>query len=169
MSEEIFDVVNDQDEVIGRRPRSEVHRLKLQHRAVHVLVFNAKGELFLQKRAMCKEDFPGTWDSSASGHLEAGEEYDDCAVREVREELGYELDSTPARLFKVASCPQTGYEHVWVYRCQAEGPFHLQAEEIDEGGWFTPSHINRWLTERPGEFAGGFQELWKRYQTTGRG
>ena len=48
MPEEIFDVVNDRDEVIGQKSRSEIHRLKLNHRAVHVLVFNARGELFLQ-------------------------------------------------------------------------------------------------------------------------
>ena len=55
MPEEIFDVVNDRDEVIGQKSRSEIHRLKLNHRAVHVLVFNARGELFLQKRSMKKD------------------------------------------------------------------------------------------------------------------
>src|SRR3989442_704060 len=88
MSEEIFDVVNEGDEVIGQKPRSEIHRLNLKHRAVHVLVFNARGELFLQKRSMKKDCFPGAWDSSASGHLDTGESYDACAVRELREELG---------------------------------------------------------------------------------
>src|SRR5688572_31217226 len=88
MAEEIFDVVNERDEVIGQKPRSEIHRLKLKHRAVHVLVFNSKGQLFLQKRSMTKDCFPGTWDSSASGHLDCGEEYDACARRELREELG---------------------------------------------------------------------------------
>ena len=51
MSEEIFDVVDDRDEVIGQAPRSEVHRRQLRHRAVHVLVLNARGEIFLQKRS----------------------------------------------------------------------------------------------------------------------
>ena len=72
MVEEIFDVVNERDEVIGQKPRSEIHRLKLNHRAVHVLVFNSRRELFLQKRSMKKDCFPGTWDSSASGHLASG-------------------------------------------------------------------------------------------------
>ena len=81
MSEEIFDIVDERDEVVGRRPRSEVHRLGLQHRAVHVLVFNARGELFLQKRSMQKDCFPGAWDSSAAGHLDSGESYDDFPGR----------------------------------------------------------------------------------------
>ncbi len=82
MTEEIFDVVNERDEVIGRRARSEVHRLGLLHRAVHVLVFNARGDIFLQKRSLNKDRQPGVWDSSASGHLDTGESYDAGAVRE---------------------------------------------------------------------------------------
>jgi isopentenyldiphosphate isomerase len=58
MSEEIFDIVNERDEVIGRLPRSQVHREGRKHRAVHVLVFNARGEIFLQKRSMAKDTFP---------------------------------------------------------------------------------------------------------------
>ena len=55
MSEEIFDVVNERDEVVGQNPRREVHALGLRHRAVHVLVFNARGEIFLQKRSLKKD------------------------------------------------------------------------------------------------------------------
>ena len=87
MTEEIFDVVDSNDQVIDQRPRSEVHRLGLLHRAIHLLVFNSKGELFLQKRSMKKDCFPGTWDSSASGHVDSGEDYDICALREHLEEL----------------------------------------------------------------------------------
>jgi 16S rRNA (adenine1518-N6/adenine1519-N6)-dimethyltransferase len=92
MSEEIFDVVNDRDEIVGRQSRREVHRLGLKHRAVHVVLFNGRGEIFLQKRSMKKDCFPGAWDSSASGHLDVGESYDACAVRELREELGLECN-----------------------------------------------------------------------------
>src|ERR1051326_1260053 len=133
MAEEIFDVVNERDEVIGQRPRSEIHRLKLNHRAVHILVFNSRGELFLQKRSRQKDCFPGAWDSSASGHLASGEDYDACAVRELREEIGLELFAPLERLFKVDARPETGQEFVWVYRCAAEGPFRLAPEEIERG------------------------------------
>ena len=97
MAEEIFDVVNERDEVIGRAPRSEVHARGLRHRATHVLVFNPRGEVFLQKRSIMKDRQPGMWDSSASGHLNSGEGYDACAVREVREELGVTLAHPPER------------------------------------------------------------------------
>src|SRR4029077_17544623 len=116
MSEEIFDVVNDRDEIIGRLPRSEVHRDGHKHRAVHVLVFNARGEVFLQKRSMTKDTFPGAWDSSCSGHLDSGEDYDTGAVRELREELGLLVPAPPRRLFKIEAGAPTGQEFVWVYR-----------------------------------------------------
>src|SRR5690349_22495761 len=114
MSEEIFDVVNELDEVVGKRQRSEVHRLGLMHRAVHVLVFNARGEIFLQKRSMKKDRQAGLWDSSASGHVDSGEDYDACAVRELREEIGLVLTRPPERLFKINANEETDQEFVWV-------------------------------------------------------
>src|SRR5579859_6588548 len=148
MSEEIFDVVNEHDEVIDHRPRSEVHRRGLMHRAVHVLVFNGRGQVFLQKRSMSKDRQPGLWDSSASGHLDTGETYDACAVRELREEIGLSLAGPPERLFKLAASSDTDQEHVWVYRCSAEGPFTLHPEEIECGGWFDPGAVARWMKSR---------------------
>ena len=64
--EELFDVVDADDNVIGVGGRSKVHRERLFHRAVHVFVFNAKGELYLQKRSITKDTAPGKWVSSCS-------------------------------------------------------------------------------------------------------
>jgi isopentenyldiphosphate isomerase len=162
MSEEIFDVVNDRDEIVGQRTRGEVHGLGLQHRAVHVLVFNSRGEVFLQKRSMKKDRQPGLWDSSSSGHLNSGEDYDTCAVREVEEEIGLRLSKVPVRLFKLAASAETDQEHVWVYRCEAEGPFQLDPEEIERGGWFAREEVTRWMAERPEDFASALLLIWKR-------
>ena len=147
MPEEIFDVVNERDEVIGKKLRREVHRDGDKHRAVHVLIFNSRSEVFLQKRSMTKDTFPGAWDSSSSGHLDCGEDYDACAIREVREELGLQLENCPARLFKIEACAETGQEFVWVYRCEHEGPFVLHPEEIESGGWFAPEQVTKWISE----------------------
>ncbi|MGO9199657.1 MAG: NUDIX hydrolase [Limisphaerales bacterium] len=162
MEQEIFDVVNEADEVVGRAPRSEVHRLGLLHRAAHVLVFNSRGEVFLQKRSLNKDRQPGLWDSSASGHLDAGEDYDACAARELGEELGWKVPEPLERLFKLAASLKTGQEHVWVYRCQAQGPFRLNPEEIERGGWFAPREVTRWLAERPEDFADAFRTIWEK-------
>jgi len=163
MSEEIFDVVNERDEVIDRQPRGEVHRLGLKHRATHVLVFNSRGEVFLQKRSLQKDRQPGLWDSSASGHLNSGEDYDACAVRELREEIGLAVAQPLERLFKIAAGEETDQEFVWVYRCQSDGPFDLNQEEIERGGWFTPEAVTRWMAERPQDFAGALMLIWRQW------
>ncbi len=152
MPEEIFDVVNERDEVIDHKPRSEVHRLGLLHRAIHVLVFNSRGEIFLQKRSMTKDREPGKWDSSSSGHVDSGEDYDACAVRELREEIGLIVPKTPERLFKIDACAETDQEFVWVYRCAAEGPFQLHPDEIERGEWFAPEAVTRWVAGTPAGF-----------------
>lgn len=162
MTEEIFDVVNERDEVIDRQPRSVVHARGLLHRAVHVLVFNARGEVFLQKRSMKKDRQPGVWDSSASGHVDSGEDYDTCAVRELREEIGLSLTETPRRLFKIDACEETDAEFVWVYQCESEGPFTLHPDEIDEGGWFSSAEVTRWMNERPQDFASALIFIWRK-------
>ncbi len=164
MPEEIFDVVNERDEVIDAKPRSEVHALGLLHRAVHVFVFNSRGEIFLQKRSMKKDRQPGVWDSSCSGHVDSGETYDETAVRELGEEIGLRLKSTPEKLFKIDACEETDAEFVWVYRCQSEGPFQLHPEEIETGDWFIPEKVSRWASEKPEEFATAFVLIWKLFQ-----
>ena|SRR5258708_38899357 len=160
MGEEIFDVVNENDEVIGRNNRREVHRLGLTHRAVHVLVFNSRGQVFLQKRSMKKDGDPGLWDSSASGHVDSGEDYDTCAVRELAEEIGLRPAKAPERLFKLAACAETHQEHTWVYRCESDGPFELNLEELERGDWFTPEEVTQWMAQRPQEFASALRAIW---------
>jgi isopentenyldiphosphate isomerase len=163
MSEEIFDVVNERDEVIGQAPRKEVHARGLWHRAIHVLVFNSRGEVFLQKRSRKKDIAAGKWDSSSSGHLDTGEDYDASAVREVREELGLTLAQPPQRLFKIEACQETGWEFCWIYRGASDGPFTLHPEEIETGDWFTPEAVSQWVTEKPRDFASAFVMIWKLY------
>jgi isopentenyldiphosphate isomerase len=135
---------------------------------VHVLVFNARGEIFLQKRSMKKDIAAGKWDSSASGHLDTGEAYNDCAVREVREEIGLNLAQPPQRLFKLEARPETGWEFCWVYRSESEGPFTLHPDEIETGGWFAPDAVTEWVQENPEDFASCFVLIWEIYLTQRR-
>ena len=160
--DELFDVVDAQDRVTGQLTRREVHRRKLNHRAVHMLVQNQAGQVFLHQRSMQKDLFPGVWDSSAAGHVGAGEDYDETALREWEEEIGCRPAKPPQRLFKIEAREETGQEFVWVYRVEAEGPFVLQADEIERGDWFTVAEIERWLVERPQELAPAFAFIWAR-------
>ena len=110
---------------------------------------------------MKKDNFPGTWDSSAAGHLNVGEDYDASAMRETREELGFDLPSVPEKVLRIEACEETGQEFVWVYRCRYEGPFQLHPDEIEMGGWFTRDYLSLWIDDRPGEFAPSFICIWR--------
>ena len=119
--EEIFDVVDRRNRVIGRAARRTVHADRLRHRAVHVLLFNSRAELWVQKRSTTKDTFPGCYDSSASGHLNTGESYRHAAYREMAEELGLVLPAKNLhRRFKINAGVDTGWEFVWVYTGQSD-------------------------------------------------
>lgn len=158
--DELLDVVDALDRVTGQAARREVHARGLRHRAVHVFIVNGRGEIFLHRRSLSKDSFPGLWTSSCAGHVAAGDDYDVTALRELEEELGWQPEARPARLLKIEACAETGGEFVWIYSLRAEGPFALNPDEILQGGWFVPVAIDRWLAERPGEFAGSFRYLW---------
>ena len=160
--DELFDVVDEQDCVTGQAARRDVHARGWRHRAVHLLVVNATGQVFLHKRSKMKDLFPERWDSSAAGHVGAGEDYDGTALRELAEELGCHPAKPPQPLFKIEARAETGQEFVWVYRVESEGPFTLQADEIECGEWFSPAAIDRWIAERPQELAPAFLFIWPR-------
>jgi isopentenyldiphosphate isomerase len=160
--DELFDVVDENDRVTGQAARRVVHARGWRHRAVHLLVANRAGQVFLHQRSMQKDLFPGVWDSSAAGHVGAGEDYDGTALRELEEEIGCRPERPPQPLFKIEAREETGQEFVWVYRVEAEGPFTLQKEEIERGDWFTVAQIDRWITERPQELAPAFLFIWPR-------
>lgn len=156
---EVFEVVDENDRVVATKPRSVVHDQHLLHRAVHILVFNRRGELLLQKRSAWKDREPSKWDSSAAGHLEPGEDYAVGAARETEEELGVSV--ILSRLGKIRPCANTGLEFVEVYTARHEGPFILPPAEVEEVAFFAPSVIAQWLDARPQDFAPGFREVWK--------
>lgn len=157
-AQEEFAVVDALDNVIGAAPRGEVHANNLLHRAVHILLFNDAGELLLQKRSRLKDRHPGVWDSSAAGHVDAGEEYDEAAARELQEELG--VATRLDRVVKLPASEQTGQEFIWLYRGAHNGPFQLARSEIESARFFRLSVVNSWIESRPADFAPGFVECW---------
>jgi isopentenyl-diphosphate delta-isomerase type 1 len=162
MSEEFFDVVDANDVVTGRAARREVHARGLWHRAVHVLVFDAAGRTFLQKRSMTKDMSPGCWDAACSGHLDSGEDYDAAAVRELGEEIGVRAGPGDlVRWRRVEACARTGWEFLWVYRLKHAGPFVLHPEEIERGEWVVPAELTARMREKPAEFTPAFRLIWE--------
>jgi 16S rRNA (adenine1518-N6/adenine1519-N6)-dimethyltransferase len=156
---ELLAVVDENDEPLAPRDRATIHRENLLHRAVHVLLLNRHGELLLQKRSYRKDRFPGRWDSSASGHVDAGESYRRCAARELQEEIG--VTAPLVELAKVPASAATGHEFIQVFGGIHEGPFHWNQHEIDTGGFFPIELVDQWVAARPVDFASGFVECFR--------
>ncbi len=165
MKKEYLEVVNDRDEIVSLKERAEIHRLNLPHRAVHILIFNAAGELFLQKRSLAKDRNPGLWDSSAAGHVDIGESYAACARRELAEELGVAAEL--AFLFKLEARPELGMEFMEIYRGTHNGPFQLAADEIDEGRWFYLSEVDHLTADSQAPLTLTFKTIWRHYRAGG--
>ena len=140
-SGEWFETVDEAGRVIGRALRSECHgNPALIHAVVHVLVFNAANQLFLQKRGMNKDIQPGKWDTSVGGHMKPGESPEAAARREMAEELGCpDADLHFAYQYLWRSAVET--ELVRTFYTLNEGPFQVQADEIDEGRFWSDAEI----------------------------
>lgn len=162
MQNEYLAVVDDHDRVIDSRPRREIHASGFRHRAVHILVFNDQQQLFMQKRSMKKDLNRGLWDTSAAGHVDAGESYENCAPRELSEELGVKAELKA--LFKLEATPALGMEFIQVYRCQHNGPFMLAKDEIDEGTWLSPEEVSARVHRNDPTLTETFKIIWRRYQ-----
>jgi len=131
-AEEIVAIVDRDNRPLGAVTRRIMRQQQLIHRASYILVFNTAGQLFIQKRTMNKDIYPGYWDLAAGGVVLAGESYEESAHRELREELGLGKAKLK-RLFD--QYYEDAGNKVWgrVFSCTSNGPFSLQAEEIEHG------------------------------------
>lgn len=133
--DELFDVVDEHDHVLKQERRSVVHAQGLRHRAVHIFVFNSRGQLLVQRRSATKDEFPLTYTSSASGHVGAGETYDECAPRELKEEVG--LAAPLEFLVKLSASTETANEHTVLYRAVTDDEPTLNEEEVASLTYFS--------------------------------
>lgn len=159
--DEIFEVVDEEDRIVGQATRSECHgNPALIHRVAHVLVLNNKGELLLQKRSRKKDIQPGRWDTSVGGHLVPGEDYWRAALRETREELGIE-NPRPVFLYHLRIRNDIEAENVGTFLIRHEGPFSFDKEEIDAVRFWSAGEIGDHLGK--GVFTPNFEEEWRRF------
>ncbi|MGW5618918.1 NUDIX hydrolase [Streptomyces sp. NPDC003877] len=139
-ADEILDVVDEHDRVVGRSPRGEVYARGLRHRCVFVQARDAEGRIFVHRRTPAKLVFPSLYDMFVGGVVGAGEAYDTAALREAEEELGVSGLPDPRFLFKFLYDDGTGRSW-WsaVYEVRCELPVRPQVEEV---AWhdFLPEH-----------------------------
>ncbi len=110
MESEIIEIVNKQGKVIRKARRSTAYKKGLLHKAVNIVIFNSKGELFIQQRSSKKSSFPLFWDISAAEHVKPKENFKEAAMRGLMEEL-----SIDAKVKKIR-------------------PKHIQKSEFSKGG-----------------------------------
>jgi len=145
---EVFDFVNENDEVVGEATRGEVHQdPKLIHRVVHIWILNDKGEILLQQRSLTKDKAPGQWDISCAGHVQKGYDPETTAKRELQEELGIKADCKLITRLIVRLPDQT--EMINLYYSVHNGPFNFPKEEINQVKFFTKDEALRFIKTDP--------------------
>jgi 16S rRNA (adenine1518-N6/adenine1519-N6)-dimethyltransferase len=161
-NDERFPVVDKNDRILRDARRSEVHANNLRHRAVHILIFNPAGEVYLQQRSRWKDRHPLKWDSSAAGHVTAAESYDETARRELKEEL--DISVPLKKISKLSASEHTDQEFIWLYRGEGVSNVSPSRTEIETGAFFPETIVDGWIAARPEDFAPGFIECWKLYR-----
>ena len=135
MQEEIFDVVNEDDMVIGDASRAECHEQGLIHRSVMFFVFDSERKVLVTKRTQNKDFFPGYWSLVLGGHVQSGESYEEAVVRKIKEEIGISVKPYLISFFK-KRIPEEK-ENVKVYGVKAEDKIKLNEDELESGEFLT--------------------------------
>ena len=139
---EILPLVDKRNKVVGKVDRKLAHQKKLRHRGVHILVFNRKGELFVQQRTKTKDAFPLYWDASVGGHQDYGETALHAAKRELREELGIRAKKLRRiGMFTVKAGPEREIIRAYVLKNYG-GKIKRQRAEV-KSGRFVPVEVVR--------------------------
>ncbi|WP_338485703.1 NUDIX domain-containing protein [Streptomyces sp. SCSIO 75703] len=149
-ADEILDIVDEDDRVVGRARRGDVYARGLRHRAVFVRARDPEGRLFVHRRTPVKLVYPSFYDMFVGGVVGAGESYDEAALREAREELGVPGLPRPRHLFTFLY--DNGAGHTWwsaVYDVRCEWPVRPQPEEVAWHAFLTEGELEARLEDWP--------------------
>jgi 8-oxo-dGTP pyrophosphatase MutT (NUDIX family) len=146
--DEIVTIVDEQNRVVGATSRSVMRSRRLPHRATYILTFNSRGELYVHKRTLTKDVFPGHYDAVAGGVVLAGESYEDGAARELEEELG--IRGVPlTRLFDFYYNDERSRLWGMAFCCEYDGEIVPQKEEIEFGFFLEINEVFRLAESEP--------------------
>mmetsp|Transcript_16651 Transcript_16651/g.20183 ORF Transcript_16651/g.20183 Transcript_16651/m.20183 type:complete len:398 (+) Transcript_16651:250-1443(+) len=153
---EVLDVVDSDNKVIDQCKRAVVKAFKLTSRVTHVvLVHEPSGGIFVQKRSSLKDSYPSTFDPASGGYCNSGEAYEDCAVREIKEEMG--IDLTGKLTFVSPVFFEDDIVSQWGYMYSAltsvsPGDLQLQEEEVESIKLMQPEEIIALGKKNPSAF-----------------
>ena len=146
-SEELVDIVDEDDKVLYQCTRKEMRAQVLRHRAVFIAVVNSAGELLIHQRSAMKDLWPSWWDLTVGGVVSAGESYDAAALRELDEEVGI----TGVPLVELGVGTYSDEEVSLVGRCfmvKYDGPLVLRDGEVVAIEWVSQNDLMQRLAER---------------------
>jgi isopentenyl-diphosphate delta-isomerase len=149
---EFFDVVDDKDDVVGRKPGRECVRQGLLHRAIAILLFDERGAVYIQRRADWMGWYPGHWTLSVMGHVASGETYEHAAKRELSEELGIHCELKWMAKVKTPDWPYGDLverEYLAVFEGRVMGPKITLSEETKEGKFVGFKNFVKLAKEEP--------------------
>ncbi|MEU8586333.1 NUDIX domain-containing protein [Streptomyces sp. NPDC048664] len=153
-ADELLDIVDENDRVIGQSPRGEAYARGLRHRCVFIEARDARGRLFVHRRTATKLVFPSRYDMFVGGVVGAGESYDEAALREAEEELGVDGLPRPERLFTFLYDDGAGASW-WsaVYQVRCELPVSPQVEEVAWHAFLPEDEVDRRVSGASGAAA----------------
>lgn len=164
MPEEILDVIDESDQVIRQAGREEIHVQGLTHRGVHIFLFTPEGTLVVQKRTRDRAQYPSLWDCSVSEHVKTGEDYEEAAVRGLREELGLSGVSLLRLLrFRLEYGPNDREISVLFTGCADPGLIRYDPEEIEQIASFPTEDLVDLMKNGEMKFCGWFIDLMQWY------
>ncbi|MBK1721162.1 isopentenyl-diphosphate Delta-isomerase [Thiocystis violacea] len=156
-------IVDEGDQAMGAAGKLEAHRLGQLHRAFSILVFNAHGDLLLQRRADSKYHFAARWSNTCCGHPRPGEMTSIAAGRRLKEEFGIRVPLTErAELVYRADDQETGlieHEYLHIFHGVYAGDPRPDPTEIGAWRWMAPAAIRRSLALHPSWFTPWFHIL----------
>ncbi len=160
MADELLDIVNDEDMVIGQEMRSIVHQLGLQHRGVHVFLFSEDGKMLIQKRSADRASSPSLLDCSVSEHVKAGEGYLEAAMRGMKEEMGVDgVKIKPLVTIKMEYGPNDNeISRIYEGRVKPE-QIRFDPAEISEVSYMSLEELREEILSKKGVFCGWFVEI----------
>lgn len=147
-------VVDSANRFLRWADRRTIHEQRLVHRSAYVLIFDSNRHLLVQRRHRGKQTYPRTWDISCAGHVEESDYrgnldddldtvYAAVAARELYEELGV---SPPLTLLgRFAPEPGVHYEQIHLFTGKSDGPYTLQADEVEEYLMLARDDVAAWL------------------------
>jgi isopentenyldiphosphate isomerase len=147
-ADELVDIVDTDDRVIGVATRAEMRARNLRHRCAEIAVLNPAGEIYVHRRTDTKDVYPGMYDMVVGGVLASGESWDEGAARELAEETG--IVGPPLRflLSHVFDGPEE-LAQMRLYEVTWDGPIVPQPEEIASGAFVSFEELEGMLAEHP--------------------